>query len=108
MINVPIKLFELIKICSSNLKGLTKAESIDKLLPIETEKIKIQKIERKIVILNKNKILGNVWTEFGCYSNLKILKLITKEYGLEPRSERILELMRYKYIIDNMFIEGEV
>lgn len=103
MISVSSNLFDLIKSCSSNIKGLTKAEEIEKLLPIETDSIKIQKVDKKIIISNQNEILGSVWIEVGCYSNLKLLTLITKIYGLEPSSEKIFELMKYKYKIDNMF-----
>ena len=105
MISVPCNLFDLIKLCSSNIKGLTKAEDIEKLLPIETDSIKIQKVDKKIIVSNQNNILGSVWIEIGCYSNLKLLTLITKIYDLEPISENIFELMKYKYKIDNMFIK---
>jgi len=95
----------LIIICSKNIKGLTKKEDINKLLPIKTDILNIEQGERKIIISNNEKILGNVWEEVGCYSNLEILKIINKEYGIEPKKERILELMKYKYKIDNMIIK---
>lgn len=104
MIEIQPKLKNLIKICSSNMKGLTKIEDIDKLLPIKTEKLYIEKQERKIVIRNQEKIIGTVWESVGCYSNLEILKIITKEYNIEPKNERIISLMKYKYIIDNILM----
>ena len=96
---------QLIKICSKNIKGLTKKEEIDCLLPIETGDFTIKKEERALVIYKDKKFLGDVWVEVGCYSNLDILKIITKEYGIEPKNNSITELMKYKYLIDNILLE---
>lgn len=106
MIEIQKSLKELIIICAKNIKGLTKKEDIEKVLPIETENLIIRKEDKKISIYKNEEILGNVWEQFGCYSNLDILKIITKEYGIEVKSNDILELMKYKYIIDNMLIKG--
>ena len=95
---------KIITICLKNIKGLTKCEEIDNIIPIYTNKINIEKKDRKIVFSKENKILGTVWREVGCYSNLEILTLITKEYGIEPKNDRSLELMKYKYKIDNILM----
>lgn len=106
MIKISQELKNLITICSSNIKGLTKKEDIDKLLPIKTETLHIEKAERKIIISKEGKIIGAVWENVGCYSNLELLKIITKEYNIEPKSEKIIELMKYKYIIDNILVKA--
>ena len=105
MKTLPEEIKNVIEICCKNIKGLTKIEDIDNLLPIKTNVLNIEKIGKKIVISNQNEILGNVWQEVGCYSNLNLLKAITKEYNIEPKNERILELMKYKYKIDNMLLK---
>ena len=108
MISVQKDLFEVISICKNNMKGLTKVEDIDKLLPIKSEKVCIMKDDRRIVVYNNERVIGTVWKEYGCYSNLELLKLITSEFGVEPKGERILELMKYKYLIDNLFCSLDV
>lgn len=99
------ELRKLIIVCSSNIKGWTKKEEIEKLLPIKSETLEIAKNDRNITIIKNGNVLGNVWENIGCYSNLEILKIITKEFNIEPKSERILELMKYKYLIDNVLVK---
>lgn len=108
MIKIQKDLKELIIICTKNIKGLTKKENIEKLLPIQTDNLLIQKEERKISIYKNKERLGSVWVECGCYSNLDILKIITKEYEIEVKNNSILELMKYKYKIDNMLIKENI
>lgn len=98
------ELRELIIVCSSNIKGWTKKEKIEKFLPIKSENLEITKNDRNITITQNGNVLGNVWENTGCYSNLELLKIITKEFNIEPKSEKILELMKYKYLIDNVLI----
>ena len=105
MIEIEDKIKELILICTKNIKGLTKVEDINKLLPIEADGFLIIKEERKIVFYKDGKLLGSVWQEVGCYSNLDILKIITKEYGIEVKNNNILELIKYKYKIDNLLLK---
>lgn len=104
MKKIPVELKELILICEKNIKGLTKKEDIQELLPIRVDGFNIEVIDRKICISRYNKILGNIWEESGCYPNLALLKIITKEYNIEPDGEKIIQLMKYKYIIDNCLI----
>ena len=91
-------------ICLKNILGLTKCEEIDEILPIKTDKMRIDKEENRLVFLKEGKTIGTVWKQFGCYSNLEILTLITEEYGIEPKNNRSFELMKYKYKIDKILM----
>lgn len=105
MNRVSNELKKIIEICCLNIKGLTKKEDIIKVLPIIDERISIEENDKKLVFYNKEKILGNVYEQVGCYSNLDILKIITKEYNIQPNNDKIIELLKYKFLIDNIIMK---
>lgn len=90
------KLRKLIIMCTYNIKGLTKKEEIEKLLPIKVNDVLIRIKDNTVVFERGNEEIGDVWLDTNCYSNLDILKNITPLFGIEYTGEEILELMKYR------------
>lgn len=95
---------ELILLCSENLKGLSRKSDIEKLLPIKDDNFFIDTQDSKLIIKYNNELLGNIWLDTNCYSNLEILKLITQVYNISFKNEEILELVKYKNKITMMLL----
>ena len=98
------KLRKLILLCSENLKGLSRKSDIEKLLPINDDKFFIDTQDSKLIIKYNNELLGNIWLDTNCYSNLEILKVIAQIYNIEFKSEEILELIKFKNKITLMLL----
>ncbi len=91
-------------ICLDNIKGMTKSEEIEKLLPIKTDTVCIEKNNNSIEIFLNNKLDTIVWKDKECYMNLEILKSLTKDYNISCEGEGILDLIKYKNKIALMLL----
>jgi hypothetical protein len=94
MINENLK--KLIVNCTYNIKGLTKKEIIEELLPIKIEDMSIYVQDDRIIFEKNNSIIDDVWLDSNCYSNLEILKNITPMFGIEYTGDNLIELMKYR------------
>lgn len=104
-INKPTgNLKKLILICLENIKGMTRAEEIESLLPIDIDNIRVEKNNNAIEIFLNNQLDKTIWKEKDCYMNLEILKSLTKEYEISCKSDDILELMKYKNKVTLMLL----
>lgn len=104
-INKPTgNLRKLILVCLENIKGMSKAEEIESLLPIYSDNIKIEKDNNSIKIFLNNNLDKIIWKEIDCYMNLEILKSITKVYQISCISEEILDLIKYKNKVTLMLL----
>ena len=95
---------KLFLICLDNIKGMTKSEEIESLLPINTDNIRVEKNNNSIGIFLNNKLDKIVWKDTDCYMNLEILKSLTKDYNISCESEEILDLMKYKNKVTLMLL----
>ncbi len=82
--------------CTYNIKGLTKRNEIEQLLPIRINNIAIKIKDDILIFERENEKIAEVWLDANCYSNLEILKNITPLFGIEYTGEEILELMKYR------------
>lgn len=90
------KIRELIILCLDNIKGNINKEIIDLYLPIKIKDINIYQEENRIIFSRNNEEIADVWLDCNGYSNIEILKNITPLYGIECKSEELLELMKYR------------
>ena len=89
------KLRDLLVLCTYNLKGLTPKAKIEKCLPIDNEKLSIYEEYNMIVICDKNaKKVEKILAEGNTYSNIELLKPITKCYNINYIGDRIFDLMK--------------
>jgi hypothetical protein len=82
--------------CTYNIKGLTKKEIIEDLLPIKIKDMLIYVQDDRIIFEKNNSIIDDVWLDTNCYSNLEILKNITPMFGIKYTGDNLIELMKYK------------
>ena len=94
-----IELKELIRKCNSNIKGMSRNEEINRYLPIKEENIEIY-IEGKIMYIRNKQQTKKIYEQDGYYSNLEILKEIAKIYGVKLRSNKILDLIKFKNMVE--------
>ena len=104
MIKPTGNLRELILLCLENIKGLSRRTDIERLLPINDDNFFIDIQDIKVIIEYNNTLLGHIWPDTNCYSNLEILKLITNVYEIDFKNEEILELVKYKNKITLMLL----
>ena len=90
------KLRELIIHCTYNIKGLSKASEIRKLLPIKYEKLEIYEESNMLIFNYQENNIGKVLMDNNLYSNIEILKVITPIYGVRYKGIEILDLMKYR------------
>lgn len=90
---------ELIRKCNNNIKGITKKEEIDQYLPIKQANIEIY-IEDKILYIKSKQQIEKIYEQDGYYQNLEILKQIANIYGIKLRSNKILDLIKFKNIVE--------
>lgn len=95
---------KLILLCLENIKGMTKSEEIENLLPINSDHFQIEKGNNNIEIYLNNKLEKIIWKDTECYMNIEILKAITKDYGITLESEDIVSLMKYKNKVTLMLL----
>lgn len=94
-----IELKELIRKCNSNIKGMSRNEEINRYLPIKEENIEIY-LEGKIMYIRNKQQTKKIYEQDDYYSNLEILKEIAKIYGVKLRSNKILDLIKFKNMIE--------
>ncbi len=94
-----IELKELIRKCNSNIKGMSRNEEINRYLPIKEENIEIY-IEGKIMYIRNKQQTKKIYEQDDYYSNLEILKEIAKIYGVKLRSNKILDLIKFKNMVE--------
>lgn len=94
-----IKLKQLIRECNSNIKGISKKEIIDQYLPIKEEDIEIY-IENKIMYIKSKQQIKKIYVQDDYFSNIEILKEIGNIYGIKLRGNKILDLVKFKNIVE--------
>ncbi len=94
-----IELKELIRKCNSNIKGMSRNEEINRYLPIKEENIEIY-LEGKIMYIRNKQQTKKIYEQDDYYSNLEILKEIAKIYGVKLRSNKILDLIKFKNMVE--------
>ena len=94
-----IELKELIRKCNSNIKGMSRNEEINRYLPIKEENIEIY-IEGKIMYIKNKQQIKKIYEQDGYYSNLEIIKEIANIYGVKLRSNKILDLIKFKNMVE--------
>ena len=94
-----IELKELIRKCNSNIKGMSRNEEINRYLPIKEENIEIY-TEGKIMYIRNKQQTKKIYEQDDYYSNLEILKEIAKIYGVKLRSNKILDLIKFKNMVE--------
>ncbi len=94
-----IELKELIRKCNSNIKGMSRNEEINRYLPIKEENVEIY-IEGKIMYIRNKQQTKKIYEQDDYYSNLEILKEIAKIYGVKLRSNKILDLIKFKNMVE--------
>ena len=94
-----IELKELIRKCNSNIKGMSRNEEINRYLPIKEENIEIY-LEGKIMYIRNKQQTKKIYEKDDYYSNLEILNEIAKIYGVKLRSNKILDLIKFKNMVE--------
>ena len=94
-----IELKDLIRKCNSNIKGMSRNEEINRYLPIKEENIEIY-LEGKIMYIRNKQQTKKIYEQDDYYSNLEILKEIAKIYGVKLRSNKILDLIKFKNMVE--------
>lgn len=99
------KIRRLILKCNKDIEGYIDKEELIELLPIQEENLKIFEENNAIHIMINGQLRKRIYSLYGCYSNLDILKSIIPDlYGINLKSEQLLELMKFKYKIDNIVL----
>lgn len=93
---INLKIRELILLCVDNIKGNTNKEIIELYLPMTIKGVDICQEENRIVFYRNSEEFADVWLDCNSYSNIEILKNITSLYGIEYKSDELLELMKYR------------
>lgn len=94
-----IELKKLIMKCNSNIKGMSRNEEINRHLPIKEENIEIY-IEGKIMYIKNKQQIKKIYEQDDYYSNLEIIKEIANIYGVKLRSNKILDLIKFKNMVE--------
>lgn len=94
-----IKLKKLIEKCNKNLKGFSSKNEIIDFLPIKEDDIEIY-LENKIINIKSRNEIMKIYEQDGYYSNLEILKDVAKIYGIKLKGNRILDLIKFKNLIE--------
>lgn len=94
-----IELKKLIMKCNSNIKGMSRNEEINRYLPIKEENIEIY-IEGKIMYIKNKQRIKKIYEQDDYYSNLEIIKEIANIYGVKLRSNKILDLIKFKNMVE--------
>ena len=78
---------------------MSRNEEINRYLPIKEENVEIY-IEGKIMYIRNKQQTKKIYEQDDYYSNLEILKEIAKIYGVKLRSNKILDLIKFKNMVE--------